>query len=202
VLGGVSTFMQERYGLAAQCTVVTFTGDNPASFAAMSLSPGNHPRLLLETSRAASGNALSRHDGCFAFAGDMAVSMGTSDTVLLALRPPITPQREGHVMCSPVHDDGTAMGMLCFSNGSLVREAIMVCTEMLRADFAYQVVLCHTAWLGACAERHVLQLGRFRSELATDRAGQRWMHRILLLHHRNHPARYARVGQQPCRGMG
>jgi hypothetical protein len=78
--------------------------------------------------------------------------MGTSDTVLLALRPPITPQREGHVMCSPVHDDGTAMGMLCFSNGSLVREAIMVCTAMLRADSTHQVVLYHTAWL-ECAQK-------------------------------------------------
>ena len=52
--------------------------------------------------------------------------MGTSDTVLLALSPPITPTVEGHVMCSCVQAE-KYMGMLCFSNGSLVRERVMVC---------------------------------------------------------------------------
>lgn len=40
VLGCVSQYMQTRYGLSPQCAVVAFTGDNPATFAAMRLAPG------------------------------------------------------------------------------------------------------------------------------------------------------------------
>lgn len=53
---------------------------------------------------------------------DIAVSLGTSDTIILSLPEPKT-FINGHVMCSPINKDGY-MGLLCFKNGSLTRERI------------------------------------------------------------------------------
>ncbi|XP_062235351.1 xylulose kinase [Platichthys flesus] len=72
VLGPVSSYFVRRYGFSAGCSVVAFTGDNPASLAGMRLQPG-----------------------------DVSVSLGTSDTVFLwpqQLRPAL----EGHIFCNPV----------------------------------------------------------------------------------------------------
>ncbi|XP_005813992.1 xylulose kinase isoform X1 [Xiphophorus maculatus] len=93
VLGPVSSFLQRRYGFSGSCSVVAFTGDNPASLAGMCL-----------------------HQG------DIAVSLGTSDTLFLSLAEP-RPSLEGHVFCSPVEPDGF-MALLCFKNGSLTRERV------------------------------------------------------------------------------
>ncbi|XP_043961032.1 xylulose kinase isoform X4 [Gambusia affinis] len=93
VLGPVSSFLQRRYGFSGSCSVVVFTGDNPASLAGMCL-----------------------HQG------DIAVSLGTSDTLFLSLSEP-RPSLEGHVFCSPVEPDGF-MALLCFKNGSLTRERV------------------------------------------------------------------------------
>ncbi|XP_029794650.1 xylulose kinase [Suricata suricatta] len=54
--------------------------------------------------------------------GDIAVSLGTSDTLFLWLREPM-PALEGHVFCNPV-DSQHYMALLCFKNGSLMREKI------------------------------------------------------------------------------
>uniref|UniRef100_A0A1A7WDK9 Xylulokinase homolog (H. influenzae) n=1 Tax=Iconisemion striatum TaxID=60296 RepID=A0A1A7WDK9_9TELE len=54
--------------------------------------------------------------------GDMAVSLGTSDTVFLSIQEP-HPALEGHIFCNPV-DLGAYMALLCFKNGSLTRERI------------------------------------------------------------------------------
>ena len=54
--------------------------------------------------------------------GDVAVSLGTSDTVFLWLDQP-TPTLEGHIFCNPI-DPEAYMALLCFKNGSLTREAI------------------------------------------------------------------------------
>ncbi|XP_060036398.1 xylulose kinase isoform X3 [Erinaceus europaeus] len=54
--------------------------------------------------------------------GDIAVSLGTSDTLFLWLREP-TPALEGHIFCNPV-DAQHYMALLCFKNGSLMREKI------------------------------------------------------------------------------
>ncbi|ELR52501.1 Xylulose kinase, partial [Bos mutus] len=54
--------------------------------------------------------------------GDIAVSLGTSDTLFLWLQEP-TPALEGHIFCNPV-DPQHYMALLCFKNGSLMREKI------------------------------------------------------------------------------
>ncbi|XP_023619179.1 xylulose kinase isoform X3 [Myotis lucifugus] len=93
VVGPVSSYYVQRYGFPPGCKVVAFTGDNPASLAGMRLEEG-----------------------------DIAISLGTSDTLFLWLQEP-TPALEGHIFCSPV-DPRHYMALLCFKNGSLMREKI------------------------------------------------------------------------------
>ncbi|XP_068593208.1 xylulose kinase isoform X2 [Cebidichthys violaceus] len=93
VLGPVSSYFVQRYGFSESCRVVAFTGDNPASLAGMRLQQG-----------------------------DVAVSLGTSDTVFLWIQQPC-PTLEGHVFCNPL-DWRAFMALLCFKNGSLTRERI------------------------------------------------------------------------------
>ncbi|KAB0390543.1 hypothetical protein E2I00_017562, partial [Balaenoptera physalus] len=93
VVGAISSYFVQRYGFPAGCKVVAFTGDNPASLAGMRLEEG-----------------------------DIAVSLGTSDTLFLWLQEP-TPTLEGHIFCNPV-DPQHYMALLCFKNGSLMREKI------------------------------------------------------------------------------
>uniref|UniRef100_A0A8C0XE37 Xylulose kinase n=1 Tax=Castor canadensis TaxID=51338 RepID=A0A8C0XE37_CASCN len=91
--GAISSYYVQRYGFPPGCKVVAFTGDNPASLAGMRLEEG-----------------------------DIAVSLGTSDTLFLWLQEP-TPALEGHIFCNPV-DPQHYMALLCFKNGSLMREKI------------------------------------------------------------------------------
>ncbi|XP_040446165.1 xylulose kinase isoform X2 [Falco naumanni] len=93
VLGPISPYYNQRYGFSPDCKVVAFTGDNPASLAGMRLQEG-----------------------------DIAISLGTSDTLFLWIQEP-TPALEGHILCNPV-DSQTYMALLCFKNGSLMRERI------------------------------------------------------------------------------
>uniref|UniRef100_A0A8B9VAF6 Xylulose kinase n=2 Tax=Anas TaxID=8835 RepID=A0A8B9VAF6_9AVES len=93
VLGSISPYYIQRYGFSPDCKVVAFTGDNPASLAGMRLQEG-----------------------------DIAISLGTSDTLFLWIQEP-TPALEGHILCNPV-DSQTFMALLCFKNGSLMRERI------------------------------------------------------------------------------
>ncbi|XP_029955070.1 xylulose kinase isoform X2 [Salarias fasciatus] len=93
VLGPVSPYFVQRFGFSESCSVVAFTGDNPASLAGMRLQPG-----------------------------DIAVSLGTSDTVFLWIQDP-RPALEGHIFCNPV-DWKAYMALLCFKNGSLTRERV------------------------------------------------------------------------------
>lgn len=93
VLGCVSPYFVARYGFSEDCKVVAFTGDNPASFAGMRLQEG-----------------------------DLAVSLGTSDTVFSWVKEP-RPALEGHVFCNPI-DWQSYMALLCFKNGSLTRERV------------------------------------------------------------------------------
>uniref|UniRef100_A0A8D0S9W6 Xylulose kinase n=1 Tax=Sus scrofa TaxID=9823 RepID=A0A8D0S9W6_PIG len=93
VVGAISSYFVQRYGFPAGCKVVAFTGDNPASLAGMRLEEG-----------------------------DIAVSLGTSDTLFLWLQEPM-PALEGHIFCNPV-DPQHYMALLCFKNGSLMREKI------------------------------------------------------------------------------
>jgi len=93
VVGAISSYYIQCYGFPPGCKVVAFTGDNPASLAGMRLEEG-----------------------------DIAVSLGTSDTLFLWLQEPV-PALEGHVFCNPV-DVQHYMALLCFKNGSLMREKI------------------------------------------------------------------------------
>ncbi|KAG7169488.1 xylulose kinase-like [Homarus americanus] len=92
-LGTVSSYFVDRYSFNPDCAVIAFTGDNPSSLAGMCLERG-----------------------------DVAVSLGTSDTLFLWLDTP-RPQLEGHVLVNPV-DSNAYMALLCFKNGSLTREKI------------------------------------------------------------------------------
>lgn len=93
VLGTVAPYFVDRYGFPPECLVVAFTGDNSASLAGLRLR-----------------------------GGDLLVSLGTSDTVLMWLNE-AKPALEGHVMVNPVASDAF-MGMLCYKNGSLTRQRV------------------------------------------------------------------------------
>ncbi|KAI1289466.1 Xylulose kinase [Halotydeus destructor] len=93
VQGKVSNYFVERYNFSEHCALVTFTGDNPASLIGMGLR-----------------------------SGDIAVSLGTSDTVFLSISDP-KPDLSGHVLCNPI-DESIFMGLICFKNGSRTRERI------------------------------------------------------------------------------
>ncbi|XP_055618517.1 xylulose kinase isoform X2 [Toxorhynchites rutilus septentrionalis] len=90
VIGKIGQFFVQRYNFNTACKVVAFTGDNLSALAGMTI-------------------------------GDnwLALSLGTSDTIMMKLNEPPNLQ-EGHVMVHPT-DDGY-MGLLCFRNGSLVRD--------------------------------------------------------------------------------
>ncbi|KAK9396069.1 xylulose kinase [Crotalus adamanteus] len=93
ILGLISPYYTERFGFNPACQIVAFTGDNPASLAGMRLSEG-----------------------------DIAISLGTSDTLFLWIKEP-NPALEGHIFCNPV-DSQAFMALLCYKNGSLMREKI------------------------------------------------------------------------------
>lgn len=90
-LGVINEYFVERFAFNAYCRVVSFTGDNPASLIGMRLRPG-----------------------------DVAISLGTSDTVFLWLDKQIV-LPECNVSVNPLKSDAF-MGLLCFKNGSLTRE--------------------------------------------------------------------------------
>ncbi|XP_053321981.1 xylulose kinase [Spea bombifrons] len=96
ILGSVSSYYIQRYGFRDDCRVVAFTGDNPASLAGMRLEEG-----------------------------DIAISLGTSDTLFLWIQDP-APALEGHIFCNPVQAQDY-MALLCYKNGSLMREKIRDC---------------------------------------------------------------------------
>ncbi|XP_065920676.1 xylulose kinase-like isoform X2 [Dysidea avara] len=93
MLGTISNYFVQRYHFSADCKVCAFTGDNPSALAGMRLQQG-----------------------------DIAVSLGTSDTLFLWLDEP-KPQLVGHVLINPV-DSSAYMALLCYKNGSMTREWI------------------------------------------------------------------------------
>ncbi|KAL6072291.1 Xylulose kinase [Balamuthia mandrillaris] len=96
VLGRVCSYFVKRYGFHPDCCVVAFSGDNPNSVAGM--------RLEKE--------------------GDVAISLGTSDTVFGILKEPHPSEHEGHVFCSPLNSLEEYMALVCYKNGSLTREDV------------------------------------------------------------------------------
>jgi xylulokinase len=93
VAGELSRYWQRRYGFGA-ARVITWTGDNPSSLIGLGL---HAP-------------------------GQLAISLGTSDTVFGPIAAPAhDPNGAGHVFGSPA---GGYMALTCFANGSLARERI------------------------------------------------------------------------------
>jgi len=94
VQGEICGYFSKKYGVAAECRVALFTGDNPASLVGMgATAPGN-----------------------------LVISLGTSDTFFAAMPGPKTdPDGFGHVFGNPA---GGFMSLICFRNGSLAREAL------------------------------------------------------------------------------
>ena len=93
IVGPLARYWQARYGLPA-ANVVVWSGDNPSS--------------LIGTGLAAEGQ--------------VAVSLGTSDTIFGPMRTArVDPSGTGHVFGSPA---GGFMGLTCIRNGSLARERV------------------------------------------------------------------------------
>ncbi|CAL9088541.1 unnamed protein product [Musa textilis] len=94
VAGLISSYFVERFHFQKSCIVIQWSGDNPNSLAGLTL---NTP-------------------------GDLAISLGTSDTVFGITSEP-QPSLEGHVFPNPV-DPNCYMVMLVYKNGSLTREDV------------------------------------------------------------------------------
>uniref|UniRef100_A0AAX7V9E1 Xylulose kinase n=1 Tax=Astatotilapia calliptera TaxID=8154 RepID=A0AAX7V9E1_ASTCA len=115
VLGPVSSYFVHRYGFSESCSVVAFTGDNPASLAGMRLQPGDvavsltlahflsSRRVTVAVNVCVCVRACVRARACVCVRVCVCVqvSLGTSDTVFLWLQQP-RPALEGHVFCNPV----------------------------------------------------------------------------------------------------
>jgi xylulokinase len=94
VQGPISRYFVEKYGFSADCRCALFTGDNPASLVGMGATT----------------------------AGNIVISLGTSDTFFASMPGPKTdPAGYGHVFGNPA---GGFMSLICFRNGSLAREAM------------------------------------------------------------------------------
>ena len=94
-VGPISPYYVGRYGFADDCLVLPFSGDNPCSLIGLGL----------------------------VAPGQVALSLGTSDTLFACMDQPRTSAAgEGAVFASP---DGTHyMALTCYLNGSLAREAV------------------------------------------------------------------------------
>ncbi|KJH52444.1 carbohydrate kinase, FGGY family protein [Dictyocaulus viviparus] len=93
-LGTVSNYMIQKYGLSKDCTLLPFLGDNPASLAGLNLSEG-----------------------------DVAISLGTSDTIFFTTSE-YKPSIDAHVFSHFSGRKEEFMVLVCFKNGSLTRERI------------------------------------------------------------------------------
>ncbi|BBG95939.1 xylulose kinase-2 [Prunus dulcis] len=94
VAGHIAPYFVDRFRFSKNCLVIQWSGDNPNSVAGLTLSTP----------------------------GDLAISLGTSDTVIGITDDP-QPRLEGHVFPNPVDTKGY-MVMLCYKNGSLTREDV------------------------------------------------------------------------------
>lgn len=94
VIGPVSAYFVNKYGLNPEALATAWTGDNPASVIGLGLIKP----------------------------GQVAISLGTSDTYFGSMNKCRTDDHgEGHVFGSPT---GDYMTLICFKNGSLAREKI------------------------------------------------------------------------------
>lgn len=94
VAGPIASYFVDRYHFSKHCLVIQWSGDNPNSLAGLTL---NTP-------------------------GDLAISLGTSDTVF-GVAIDHKPSLIGHTFPNPV-DTESYMVMLVYKNGSLTREDV------------------------------------------------------------------------------
>jgi len=93
LVGELAPYWQRRYGFGP-AKVIAWSGDNPCSLIGLGLID----------------------------AGQLGISLGTSDTVFGPVARPVhDPQGAGHVFGSPA---GGYMALTCFANGSLARERV------------------------------------------------------------------------------
>ncbi|CAF1148477.1 unnamed protein product [Adineta steineri] len=100
ILGTIAKYFVERYGFNNTCQIVSFTGDNPSSYYALAL---NSKTIV--------------------------ISLGTSDTVMASVSASSIPNEifDGHLFVNPLivnSESDLLMILLCFKNGSLVRERV------------------------------------------------------------------------------
>ena len=94
VIGPVSPYFAQKFGLNPEAVATVWTGDNPASVVGLGLIQP----------------------------GQVAISLGTSDTFFGTMEKCQTDENgEGHVFGSPA---GGYMTLICFKNGSLAREKV------------------------------------------------------------------------------
>lgn len=94
VIGPVSPYFVQKYGVNPEALATAWTGDNPASVLGLGLVKP----------------------------GEVAISLGTSDTFFGTMQKCQTDENgEGHVFGSPT---GDYMTLICFKNGSLAREKV------------------------------------------------------------------------------
>ena len=111
VVGELAPYWQQRYGFGP-AKVIAWSGDNPCSLIGLGLID----------------------------AGQIGISLGTSDTVFGPVSRPVhDPQGAGHVFGSPA---GGYMALTCFANGSLARERVR---DMEHLDWdAFSALLSRT----------------------------------------------------------
>lgn len=94
-VGTIHPYFIKRHGFPSDCLVVPFSGDNPCSLVGLG---------IVEP-------------------GQVALSLGTSDTLFACMQDlQVSTEGEGCVFVSA--DDRHYMALICFSNGSLAREAV------------------------------------------------------------------------------
>lgn len=103
-LGTIANYFVEKYGFDRQCQIVSCTGDNPSSYYALA----SDPRTVV-------------------------ISLGTSDTVMASIPAEAMPKEafDGHLLVNPLTanpESNLLMLLLCFKNGSLVRERMLINT--------------------------------------------------------------------------
>ncbi|KAM0747657.1 actin-like ATPase domain-containing protein [Meredithblackwellia eburnea MCA 4105] len=100
VCGKIRSWWCDRWGINRDCLITPFTGDNPSTLLSFTL-----------------------------LSGDVIVSLGTSDTILISTTT-YHPSGEYHVFTYPANypeaKEGkrSFMGMVCYKNGSLPRELV------------------------------------------------------------------------------